>query len=105
MPVCQNPECKKELPEGKNYCNEDCVRQASERRQKSVEGFKADLRDGAFQRGIMWRKNKLETICKARQSVVSDEQILRELRIGGITIQKARELMKDSEELFGEQET
>ena len=103
MTKCQNPECGKELAEGRNYCNEDCVRKASELRHASVEGFKADLRDGAFQRGIMWRKNKLETICKARQTGVPDEQILRELRIGGITVQKARELMKDSEELFGDQ--
>ena len=29
------------------------------------------------------------------------EKILRELRLGGLTIQKARELMKDSEELLG----
>jgi hypothetical protein len=102
MPTCGNPECRKELLEGQNYCNEDCVRKASELRQKSIDGFKDDLRDGAFQRGIMWRKNKLQTIYKARRAGVSDEQILRELRIGGITIQKARELMKDEEELFEE---
>jgi hypothetical protein len=101
MPICKNPECRKELPEGKNYCNEDCVRKASDLRQKNFEGFKADLRDGAFQRGILWRKNKLLTIQKAKEAGVSDEQILKELRIGGITIQKARELMRDSEELFG----
>ena len=72
-----------------------------EEEKQAKNGFTDDLRDGAFQRGIMWRKNKLAAIHKARQAGVSDEQILRELRIGGITVQKARELMKDSEELFG----
>jgi hypothetical protein len=72
-----------------------------EREKQNKNGFTEDLRDGAFQKGIMWRRNKLEAIFKARRAGVSDEQILRELMIGGITRQKARELMKDSEELFG----
>jgi len=69
--------------------------------RQGANGFTDDLRDGAFQKGILWRKNKLEAIYKARQTGVSDEQILKELMIGGITRQKARELMRDSEELFG----
>ena len=60
-----------------------------------------ELRDGAFQKGLIWRKNKLATIHKARKSGVSESDILRELRIGGITIQKARELMRESDELYG----
>jgi hypothetical protein len=72
-----------------------------EQERQSKNGFTDDLRDGAFQKGINWRKTKLEAIHKARHQGVSDELILRELRIGGITIQKARELMKDSEELLG----
>jgi hypothetical protein len=112
-------QCGKELPAGKNYCNEECVRkhieakkaENSEKFRTCTEVFKEekqaetiftdDFRDGAFQRGIIWRRTKLRVIHLARRSGVSEEQILRELRIGGITIQKARELMKDSEELFG----
>ena len=63
--------------------------------------FADELKDGAFQKGIHWRKNKIEVIYKARKAGVSDQEILRQLRLGGITIQKARELMRDSEELYG----
>jgi hypothetical protein len=63
--------------------------------------FNDDLRDGAFQKGIHWRKNKIEVIFKARTARVPDNEILRQLRLGGITIQKARELMRDSDELLG----
>jgi hypothetical protein len=69
--------------------------------KQSKNGFSDDLRDGAFQRGCKFRADKLRAILNARQAGVTDEQILRELRIGGITIQKARELMRDSEELLG----
>lgn len=72
-----------------------------EQDKQNKNGFTDDLRDGAFQKGINWRKTKLEAIHKARQAGISDNQIDRELRIGGITKQKARELMKDSEELLG----
>jgi hypothetical protein len=72
-----------------------------DKEQKNPNGFTDDLKDGSFQRGILWRKTKLEAIHKARQTGVSDEEIQRTLRIGGITIQKARELMHDSEELLG----
>jgi hypothetical protein len=72
-----------------------------EQQYQNVNRFAEDLRDGAFQRGIKWRQDKLKAIFNARQASVSDQDILRELRIGGITAQKARELMKDSEELFG----
>ncbi len=103
--------CGKQLPEGLDYCR-DCAEkhlnptpepEAPKVTQKEGEKilFADELLDGAFQRGIHWRKNKLEAIYKARKAGVSDEQILRQLRIGGITIQKSRELMHDSEELLG----
>lgn len=44
----------------------------------------------------MSRKNKIDIIYKARKAGISDNEILKELRLGGITIQKARELMSDS---------
>jgi hypothetical protein len=30
MKKCQNPECRKELPEGKTYCDENCLRRHQE---------------------------------------------------------------------------
>ncbi len=109
--------CNRPVPEGVDYCRDCAERHFSTETEKTEQvdrkkpeniqdsqqknGFTDDLRDGAFQGGIMWRKNKIQAIHKARQVGVSDEHILRELRIGGITIQKARELMKDSEELLG----
>jgi hypothetical protein len=121
MVKCQNPDCQKEIAEDKKYCNEYCLRKHLELRKKSQQivhanedvaeaidskpifnnGFTNDLRDGAFQNGIKWRKGKLEAIYKARKAGLTDEQILRELRISGITFHKATELMKESEELFG----
>jgi hypothetical protein len=101
MPTCMNPECNKEAPKGKKYCGEECLKKALELRRHEGDKLTGDLRDGAFQRGITWRKTKLNAIYQARQAKEPEEQILRELRIGGITVQKARELMRDSEELFG----
>ena len=114
MNNCRN--CGKEIPQGIDYCR-DCAEkhlspqpeiESKEKIQISINRkvgekiiFADELRDGAFQKGIHWRKNKLEAIYKARNAGVSDESVLRELRLGGITIQKARELMRDSEELLG----
>lgn len=104
--------CGKPIPDGLDHCRSCAEKHLNPKptieTQTSVnqkEGekivFADELLDGAFQKGIHWRKNKLEVICKARKASASDEQILRQLRIGGITIQKARELMRDSEELLG----
>jgi hypothetical protein len=30
MTKCKNPECRRELPEGKPYCNENCLRRHQE---------------------------------------------------------------------------
>jgi hypothetical protein len=88
----KDAEFEKACPESAKILEQD---------KQNQNGYTEDLRDGAFQKGIMWRKNKLEAIHKARRAGKSDEEILRELRIGGITRQKARELMGDSEELLG----
>lgn len=37
MPNCRNPECGKEIPEGKAYCNEECLRRSLELKRKSKE--------------------------------------------------------------------
>ena len=35
MKECQNPECGKDIPEGSNYCSEDCLRRHIELKQQS----------------------------------------------------------------------
>ncbi len=40
MKQCKNPECKKEIPEGLNYCGEDCLRRHIEIK-KSREKIKS----------------------------------------------------------------
>jgi hypothetical protein len=107
---CKN--CGKEIPDFLDFCKTCAEKhfnpQLEEESQKIVSQtngektvFSDELRDGGFQKGLNWRKNKLEAISRARKAGIIDEQILRELRLGGITIQKARELMRDSEELLG----
>ena len=105
--------CGKQIPDGLDYCRVCAEKLRSPQPETETEKsavtltkgekivFSDELRDGGFQKGLNWRKNKLEAINRARKAGVSDEQILRELRLGGITIQKARELMRDSEELLG----
>lgn len=104
--------CGAPIPDGLDVCRPCAEKHLNTQPEKEVQvlanqkegdkiAFADELRDGAFQKGIHWRKSKLEAIYKARKAGVSDEQVLRQLRLGGITIQKARELMKDSEELLG----
>lgn len=48
MPICQNPECAKELPEGQNYCNEECLKKAIELRKQSKHE-KIDVADASIE--------------------------------------------------------
>ena len=101
-----------------DFCSKDCLEKYKQTQEKDKKAhfepaknlqpsehkenaFTDELKDGAFQKGIQWRKNKIEVIYKARKARVPDQEILRQLRLGGITIQKSRELMRDSEELYG----
>ena len=101
-----------------DFCSKDCMEKYKQEREENKKSdlepaknlqhsehkenaFADELKDGAFQKGIHWRKNKIEVIYKARKAKVPDQEILRQLRLGGITIQKSRELMRDSEELYG----
>jgi ribosome-binding protein aMBF1 (putative translation factor) len=106
--------CGKEIPDFLDTCNECAEKHFMQKTNEGLNSqekptnstteknsFSDELRDGGFQKGLNWRKNKLEAIYRARKAGMSDEQILKELRLGGITIQKARELMRESEELLG----
>jgi hypothetical protein len=39
MPVCENPECGKEIPEDRAYCNEDCLRRHLELKRLARGGM------------------------------------------------------------------
>jgi len=44
MPICKNPECKKEIPEGSNYCNKECLRRHIELK-KSKQPDSGDMEE------------------------------------------------------------
>lgn len=60
------------------------------------------LQDCHFQRGIRWRRDMLCSIQKAICEGISETIILKRLRRGGITLQKAIELVNESKELWEE---
>lgn len=63
------------------------------------------LQDCHFQRGIMWRRDMICAIVSERlKKKTPDSIILKRLRRGGITLQKATELMNEATELYGEEE-
>jgi hypothetical protein len=37
MNICKNPECQKEIPNGQNYCNEECLRRYKEIREQKFK--------------------------------------------------------------------
>lgn len=45
MPKCMNPECGKDIPDGKNYCNEHCLDRHIELRKAKLQK-KAEIRAG-----------------------------------------------------------
>jgi hypothetical protein len=109
MNICQNPECDKALPEGKTYCGEPCIKRHLEIKKAEKENsdlsLSDKLHDPAFQRGVTWRMRKLQAIHDARNEGKSNDWILRELMVGGLTRQTAERIMDDSKFLFGKGQT
>jgi hypothetical protein len=77
---CRNPECRKELPEGLNYCNEDCLRRHIQikKEAKSAKAPKEPLRDndndGTNERNL-WvgqdrRKRAMKTIMRIAEELL-----------------------------------
>jgi hypothetical protein len=58
---CQNPECKKDLTEGKKYCNEDCLRRYLELKKPRLERLSSEEN---LWLGQDRRKRAMETILK-----------------------------------------
>lgn len=68
--------------------------------QNNEFSLKQKFADVQFQRGITWRKTKLEAIHEARQSGKSEEWILLSLMRGGVTEATALRMMNDSKRIF-----
>jgi hypothetical protein len=58
VPKCQNPECQKEVPEGKNYCNEKCLKRHLELKKPKL------VSEESLWLGQDRRKRAMETILK-----------------------------------------
>jgi hypothetical protein len=62
---CRNPECGKEIPEGQNYCNEDCLRRHQE--LKRTAKLSSDEEEWL---GQGRRKRAVEKIMKLAQELL-----------------------------------
>jgi hypothetical protein len=72
MKKCKNPECNKEIPEGMNYCGEECLRrhQEIEKEAKKPEHNGNNLKNEAdIWQGQERRKRAMETIKKLAQEL------------------------------------
>ena len=65
------------------------------------EELRAKLHSSAFQKGLLWRKEKLESIAYVRKKGMSEQEIFKELKISGLTTPTANALIEDSRYLDG----
>jgi hypothetical protein len=107
---CQNPECSKEVLEGKKYCNQDCLKRHLEIKKETKSNgalriggsdLTAQLMDSCFQRGLSWRGAKIEAIQTALEQGYSEEWILKTLMRGGLTRMTALRLITDCRYIHG----
>lgn len=101
MAKCKN--CGKNIAKGLEFCSEECM-EAYKQKNSFTQPIPIEkiLSDSAFQRGTMFRAEKLEAISQARKQGLSEEQILKWLMKGGLTEATARRMMRDSERVYGE---
>jgi len=69
MNVCKNPECRKKIPKGTNYCGEECVR----RHIESKKEVKFDFQDDAPNRGTEAKRILQEQAIKCMQKYPKDK--------------------------------
>ena len=101
MAKCKN--CGKEIPKNQDFCSKECMEAYKQRNSFSQPiPIEKILSDSAYQRGTMFRAEKLEAISQARKQGLSEEQILKWLMKGGLTETTARKMMRDSERVYGE---
>lgn len=111
MNICQNPECNKEIPEGKNCCDEQCLRRHLEikKEAKSTKAtyeqqsnpaldveLRSKLNNTAWQRGLSWRTEKIEAIAEARRRGIDEKEIFKQLKRAGLIDQTVKALMNDA---------
>jgi hypothetical protein len=56
----------------------------------------AKLSNTAWQRGLAWRKEKIEAIAEARRRGISEKEIFKQLKMCGLADLTARKLMDDA---------
>jgi len=54
------------------------------------------LTNTQWQRGLVWRKEKVETVAEARRRGIDEKTIFRYLKRSGLTDQTARKIMDDA---------
>jgi hypothetical protein len=65
--------------------------------------LKTKLSNPHFQRGLTWRGEKLAAIQQARIEGQTEEWILRNLMLGGVTRPTALKMMEDSKFIYGDE--
>ncbi|HML02114.1 MAG TPA: hypothetical protein VK487_01940, partial [Candidatus Bathyarchaeia archaeon] len=63
--------------------------------------IRAKLHSTAFQKGLLWRQEKIEAIAYVRKKGMSEQEIFKELKISGLTTPTANALIEDSRYLDG----
>lgn len=107
MNKCQNPECGKEIPDNLEYCNEACLRRHIEIKKETKTSvnsnnpeldpqLEAKLTNTQWQRGLGWRKEKVEAVADARRRGIKEKCIFKYLKRSGLTDQTARKIMDDA---------
>jgi hypothetical protein len=57
MNICKNPDCNKRLPDGLNYCNEDCLKKHME------------IKEASFRKGFPESAKMLENDAKKKEEI------------------------------------
>ena len=65
--------------------------------------LRTKLSNPHFQRGLTWRGEKLEAIQRARTEGQTEEWILKNLMLGGVTRPTALKMMEDSKFIYGDE--
>ena len=63
IPLCGNPECRKEIPEDRTHCDRDCFDRDYELRRQAREGTNLTQEDKLWP-GTIKRNQQMETISR-----------------------------------------
>jgi hypothetical protein len=106
---CQN--CGKPI-EGGKFCSPECgqlyykkpegpkpLDVKHNQHEKSLapdHQLETQLTNTQWQRGLAWRKEKIEAIAEARRRGIDEKEIFKQLKRSGLTDQTARKIMDDA---------